>query len=880
MAIFNGTEGRDTLRGGVGNDEIYGNEGRDKLYGEGGNDLLSGGADRDRLYGGDDNDTLDGGSGNDRLYGGDGDDKYIFEQGDERDSITDDDGQESLYFRSLVGLEHFHFDRFDNNDVRITIGSDTVTIGASSYSNGRYSILYGAGDVAFGKLFLGSDSAETIDASIEKDLIQGGRGDDTLNGGDGDDIYVFGAGDGNDVISDTQGNNAIYFKSSEAGSYSELDDRNFAKDGNNLVITINVGGNEQTVTVNDFYLDTTNFVIHYNTDVESKFFAVSQGALTPVLSLTGDLDDNDLAGDEGNDFLYGLGGDDILEGGNGNDTLDGGEGWDEIYGEDGNDILDGGLGEDILEGGAGDDIYRFSKGDGVDEIYDNQGTNRIEFLSSSDGRFTSLVSPHFMRAGNDLVILLASGSEEQQVRIEDYYETEVVFEIYYNLATDATLIRVTDDIISGATVGVIEDQSVTLTGGDGNDVLTGLARDDVISGEGGNDILSGAQGVDTISGGEGDDTIDGGRGDDLLDGGEGNDDYIFERSDGTDTITDTAGTVNLYFKDATADSLLLTSRRSASLYNLQIIDRYLGSDVVNIEYGSYENGRYSAFYGAEDTLLGLLYASVLGNSRNNLVGSDGKDFMVGAGSNGDRIMGGGGDDRIYGSDSSYRSNDQLFGGEGNDVIYGRAGDDSLYGGAGSNQLYGGDGSDTIYAGAGNDLIDGGNNRISSGVVFGDTLSYDESFEKVTVNLATGRGSGGYAEGDIIRNIENIEGSIHDDTLIGDAGNNEITGGYGNDSLQGGEGDDTYHFSAGEGNDVIADAQGDNKVLFASVRSRADFTFSKSEDGTDLIIDAEADVYYQKVTIEDYYLLPDDASFSIYYYSIRSTYLINSDEIPA
>ena len=46
------------------------------------------------------------------------------------------------------------------------------------------------------------------------------------------------------------------------------------------------------------------------------------------------------------------------------------------------------------------------------------------------------------------------------------------------------------------------------------------------------------------------------------------------------------------------------------------------------------------------------------------------------------------------------------------------------------------------------------------------------------------------QGDELRNIENIPGSVYNDMLTGDAGNNELSGGEGRDTLSGGGGDDT------------------------------------------------------------------------------------------
>ena len=56
-----------------------------------------------------------------------------------------------------------------------------------------------------------------------------------------------------------------------------------------------------------------------------------------------------------------------------------------------------------------------------------------------------------------------------------------------------------------------------------------------------------------------------------------------------------------------------------------------------------------------------------------------------------------------------------------------------------------------------------------------------------VNLATGSGSRGYAEGDVLSNFERVVGSGHDDTIIGSAGNDWIRGKGGADSLDGGGG---------------------------------------------------------------------------------------------
>ena len=69
-------------------------------------------------------------------------------------------------------------------------------------------------------------------------------------------------------------------------------------------------------------------------------------------------------------------------------------------------------------------------------------------------------------------------------------------------------------------------------------------------------------------------------------------------------------------------------------------------------------------------------------------------------------------------------------------------------------ISGGGGDDLIYAGPGHDILDGGTGN--------NTVSYKYSKEGVTVDLSAGTGLGGYAEGDVLQNFSNIEGSTHAD----------------------------------------------------------------------------------------------------------------------
>lgn len=77
-----------------------------------------------------------------------------------------------------------------------------------------------------------------------------------------------------------------------------------------------------------------------------------------------------------------------------------------------------------------------------------------------------------------------------------------------------------------------------LGGGKGTDRLGGGSGNDKLNGGGGNDRLSGGNGNDKLKGDAGRDILTGGTGRDSLVGGSGADRFVFERGDGSDTITD------------------------------------------------------------------------------------------------------------------------------------------------------------------------------------------------------------------------------------------------------------------------------------------------------------------------------------------------------
>ena len=153
--------------------------------------------------------------------------------------------------------------------------------------------------------------------------------------------------------------------------------------------------------------------------------------------------------------------------------------------------------------------------------------------------------------------------------------------------------------------------------------------------------------------------------------------------------------------------------------------------------------------------------------------------------------------------------DTLTGTSGTDTINGLGGDDTLEGLEGDDTLNGGAGDDRLEGGAGVDELDGGAGK--------DWALYTDSAAGVTIDLsamdADGyvNGTGGDAQGDKLRNIENLWGSAHEDHLTGDDNHNALLGFDGDDRLYGGAGDDGL--LGGAGMDMLDGGAGEDWAFY-------------------------------------------------------------------
>ncbi|MGI9353593.1 MAG: calcium-binding protein [Rhizobiaceae bacterium] len=125
--------------------------------------------------------------------------------------------------------------------------------------------------------------------------------------------------------------------------------------------------------------------------------------------------------------------------------------------------------------------------------------------------------------------------------------------------------------------------------------------------------------------------------------------------------------------------------------------------------------------------------------------------------------------------------DVLIGNEPANDINGDDGDDEIGGGNGNDTLRGGNGTDVLVGGAGADDLQGG-------AAF-DIAFYLGSSAVVNVNLATGNGFGGEAQGDTFNSVETVIASNFSDILTGTNAANTFVGRDGSDTLFGSAGGD-------------------------------------------------------------------------------------------
>jgi Ca2+-binding RTX toxin-like protein len=789
--IGSGGTGDDMVSGGADHDLVVGGLGSDKLIGGSGNDALSGDAGADDLYGGKDNDVLSGGRGDgDVLAGGAGNDRFKFSRGDGHDVVIDDYSDHwTAIWHNGQWVNGYQYNAAtsevtapDGSFVRKNFGTaaapDLRWVGRFDYDEQtkelkRFNPPAGAATTVSNK---GVDTVEfALDINIQDIILTRPAGTDDIR------LTV----------------------SRENGEGS-------------------AAGASDSVTLKDYYdlpgaIERVAFYQTGEIDISAAGYRLVAG--TDAADGT---EAAPSAGSAGKDWMSGGGGDDVLAGGAGDDIVAGNSGSDRLKGESGNDVLYGGAGNDVLDGGVGDDV-----------LSGGAGTDTASYASAAGGVSAFLTEPQMNRG-------------------------EALLDTY--------------------------DGIENLLGGAGADTLGGDDGDNELTGGMGNDLLLGGRGSDTYvwNIGDGSDSIDDtaftarqviGSGGELLDG------YVADWTRG-ELRSGSGSNARYYWKlvvtapdgavvyshdrfapkgDAPAMPAVKSWPADGWMDGLQssgvsvggiIYDRAVdageadaielgegislsdlaferdGNDLV-ISYVRVEDGNNGAgnatgasksssltvrgHFTANGRIESLIFADGLSVSMESVITAATSDLTTGT-AGADLIMGQRGV-RI----------DRLDGGDGNDVIAGGEGDDSLSGSAGDDVLEGGAGADTLDGGASTPYVPAA--TTATGGRRGDEVRYSTSLAAVTIDLASSAAqSGGDAQGDIIRSVENVTGSAHADVIRGDGEANRLRGLAGNDEMEGRDGDDVLVGDSGNdrlqgdaGQDNISGGDGDDRLLGGSGR---------------------------------------------------------------
>ena len=200
-------------------------------------------------------------------------------------------------------------------------------------------------------------------------------------------------------------------------------------------------------------------------------------------------------------------------------------------------------------------------------------------------------------------------------------------------------------------------------------------------------------------------------------------------------------------------------------------------------------------------------------------------------------------------------------GKGNDnvTMAGLISGGQLAGEEGDDTLTGGNSDDFLTGGSGNDILDGSPVNNSDGST-GNTAVYSDSPLGIYVNLLPdSEGYGTAYDGftfqdqsgkqisyrDRLKNIQNIEGSNYDDTIIGDLANNNLFGAGGSDYLLGGLGDDVLSGGSGGRGDYLDGGEGIDTTTYLDSFSGVQINLSSQKvtitspiDGRSTIVLAE------------------------------------------
>ena len=335
----------------------------------------------------------------------------------------------------------------------------------------------------------------------------------------------------------------------------------------------------------------------------------------------------------------------------------------------------------------------------------------------------------------------------------------------------------------------------TIDGTPMGDTLVGTAMDDIINGLAGDDVIEGSSGNDIIDGGDGFDTV-------IYRGG---DSMVMIQTNFNDVYTDGGVPAITGVEDMVSAANFGTD----SFTSIEQVIVYDDFDQI-VSYAR----------------LGTDNADTLDLTQMDPIDTFAATISLWLGGGDDVVTLGGGNSTVFLGDG----NDTVTGGDFVTVIIDGAGDDTVVAGDAFFNLYiGGEGSDSY----------------SGGTVNFATVDYFFSDAAVTVDLTTGAGFGGHAEGDSYTNVNSVRGSDFADTIFGTDNRSDFNGRDGADTIVAGAGDDTIFISAG--GDTLTGGDGADEFIA--------FRNTDSIDGEITDFSVFDTLVFPAVTFDDQFVMP-------------------------
>ena len=802
-----GTTGNDTLSGTAGNDVFYSSGGADNIWGgTGGTDVLTlTGASKDYAY----HSNVDGSltlldlrqgspdgsmtvrdidqlvmtdktmtlaqvltqlphlhtgvAGNDTLLGGAGNDVFTASSGN--DHVWGGTGGNDRMMLSGLSSDYMLTNNGDGSytlkDLRIGSPDGTdVGRGISQFSFAD-----------------GSSSSLSTFAANHPNVVTGTAGADTVVGSVGNDVLTGGAG--NDRIWGSTAGNDTAMYSGKFSDYIVTDNGN----GSFTVVDTRQGG-DGTDVVRD--IDTFRFADRAVT--VQNILTGNQPLYTHIAGTAGDetlsgANTNGIFGGHSNDLMIGNGGNDMLRGGSGNDVLIA-------------DSMPAGMTVDSVLSGSNPEATISVK----DLAVSSNQTATVTFLGETAGFQNALGVYQITADGHVHNVQMVFANASEVGSGGDLTAGKSTAQINLVAGERIGYFIVPNGYGQAGMPSVLSDKSGTWSLVDGNGhqgTLTSLASLKLVH--------TTDAGVST--------TVKSAYGTSLFHTLAGTTGVInpdqFDHVRGSVTLAD--GAVKLAFEDLWGGGD-------------KDFDDTVFSVKLNTPDQSFVSGSSAAHAAGSDTLVG-------GIGDDTLLGGAGHDVLDG-GTGKDVLNGGAGFDQADYSHATaavnvdlanggvageatgdrYTSVEGVIGSAYNDTIAGDAGDNVLTGRLGNDLLQGRGGNDVLVGGAGSDTLDGGTGF--------NTASYFKAAAGVAVDLSSGHGTAGDAAGDVLTNIQRVQGSdAGADTLTGSSGNDELQGYGGNDTLSGGAGHDLIgggngndRLDGGDGNDVLQGQDGNDILL--------------------------------------------------------------------